>query len=639
MNSNIRTNEYLALAYRLFLAYLFYFVARILFGIFNWELLKLDSVTELLRLCYYGLAFDTTAILYTNALFILLSILPFTINTQKSYQKALTIIYFACNLFAMVFNYADLIYYKFTLSRSASNLFESLEHETNKVQLFSGFLVRYWYVFVLYFVMAFLWIYFYKQVKVKEKEYASKVYYFITSIIGVCVITVLAVGGIRGDFKKSTRPLNLVDANKHVVNFSHGDVVLNTPFCIIRTINKNSFQVPNYMTLKEAERLSVPIKQYTKNPTTHPNVVVFILESFGREYMGAFNKEQKIKDFVSYSPFLDSLAQQSLIFPNAFANGYKSIHGMSSVLSGIPSFKDAFTSSPYPNQKIESLVSTLKSEGYDTSFFHGAPNGSMGFLGYGNILGFDHYYGKTEYNNDQDFDGVWGIWDEPFLQFMNKTLSSKKQPFMSTVFTVSSHEPFQVPEKYKGKFPKGHVDMHQVVGYTDYALKKFFEAAQKEPWFKNTIFIFTADHTNQSYYAKYQNGINRSAVPLMIYRPNSDLKGVDYRWAQQIDIYPTVLDMIGYHQPFRSWGVSLFGDERQAPFVVNYMDNTYRYASGNYICVFDGTKALGFYAKEDTELKHNLISHKTPEMEKLEQECKAFLQDYFYRIVHKKLSL
>ena len=171
------------------------------------------------------------------------------------------------------------------------------------------------------------------------------------------------------------------------------------------------------------------MKNYN-NPKTKPNVVVFIVESFGREYIGAFNKNAKIPNYKSHAPFLDSLSQHSLIFTNAYANGRQSIHGMSSVLAGIPSFKDAFTSSPYPKQKIESLVSTLQSEGYDTSFFHGAPNGSMGFLGFGNILGYNHYYGKTEYNNDEDFDGVWGIWDEPFFQFFSKTLTTKKQPFM-----------------------------------------------------------------------------------------------------------------------------------------------------------------------------------------------------------------
>ena len=163
--------------------------------------------------------------------------------------------------------------------------------------------------------------------------------------------------------------------------------------------------------------------------------------------MGAFNQNSNIPNYVSYTPFLDSLASKSLVFDNAFANGRKSIHGMSSVLAGIPSFKDAFTSSPYANQKIESVVSVLNLEGYDTSFFHGAPNGSMGFLGFSNILGFDHYYGKTEFGNDALFDGFWGIWDLPFFQFTKETIDTKKTPFFSTIFTVTSHEPYIIPDE------------------------------------------------------------------------------------------------------------------------------------------------------------------------------------------------
>ena len=122
MIRNFRKNEYLALAYRLFLAYFFYFVTRVLFAVFNWDLLKIDSIGELLKLCFHGIAFDTTAILYINALFILFSILPLFVNTRKGYQKFLMILYFACNLVAISFNFVDFIYYKFTFSRSAVNI-------------------------------------------------------------------------------------------------------------------------------------------------------------------------------------------------------------------------------------------------------------------------------------------------------------------------------------------------------------------------------------------------------------------------------------------------------------------------------------------------------------------------------------
>jgi phosphoglycerol transferase MdoB-like AlkP superfamily enzyme len=382
-----------------------------------------------------------------------------------------------------------------------------------------------------------------------------------------------------------------------------------------------------------------PIKLYNNNAPSTPNVVVFILESYGREYCGAFNKDMNIKDYKSHSPFIDSLAQHSLIFTNAYANGRQSIHGMSSIIAGIPTYKDAFTSSPYPKQKIESLVSTLENKGYSTSFFHGAANGSMGFLGFSTILGIDNYYGRTEYNNDDDFDGYWGIWDEPFLQFMKTTLDKEKTPFFSTVFTVSSHEPYIIPEKYKNKFKEGDIVMHKCVEYTDYALRRFFDEAKKSSWYENTIFVLVADHGNQVFYTDYYKPVNRFAVPILIYQPNSEYVGVNNELAQQIDIYPTILDMIGYNQPFRSWGRSLVDKKHETqPFVVNSMGNIHHYMKGNYICTFDGKKVIGFYSINDKGLEHNLIKNRNAEMDELELESKAFYQDYMNRVIDKKLT-
>lgn len=633
-----RIQEVLILFYRLFLAFLMYFIARILFYFYNADLVHVNSIGEFLKLSYYGLTFDRTAILYVNILFILLSVLPLVINPTRGYQKVVFYVYFVCNLIAYATNFIDFIYYRFIFSRTTIAVFDSLEHETNKATLFSKFLVSYWHVFVLFFICAAIWIYLYKKVDFSSiKVLPNKSYWLATLIVFVCT-GVGFVAGVRGDLKKTTRPLNIVDANRHVSKPEHADLVLNTPFAIIRTFGKTSFVKKEYMSAEAVKSYVSSEKYYQNNSPSTPNIVIFITESFSREYIGAFNQEGDIPNFVSYTPFIDSLAQHSLIFPNAFANGYKSIHGVSSVIAGIPSFKDAFTSSPYPKQDIESLVSTLQSKGYDTSFFHGAPNGSMGFLGFGNILGYDHYYGKTEYNNDADFDGTWGIWDEPFFQYMREVLNSKNEPFFSTLFTVSSHEPFNIPHEYEGKFAEGTLQIHKTIGYTDYAFKRFFEEAKKEPWFENTLFVITADHTNQIAYEEYRKTVNKTAVPILFYKGDGSLKGVNRDLAQQIDIYPTILDLIGYDKPFRSWGRSLVGDTDIVPFVINYGANEYTFQRGNYICRFNGNEASGFYAISDKGLENNLINQKNTEMEELEKACKAFLQDYFERIIDRKLK-
>lgn len=640
MRQHLRLNEYKVLFYRLSLAYLFYFFARILFYIYNFRLLQVDSISDFISLCYYGLAFDTTAILYANLLFIVCSVFPIFKNTNRGYQKFLFYLYFSMNLLAYATNFIDFIYYKFTFARTTIVVWNVMKHETNLLPLFISFIFDYWHVWVLFLLFSALWIYLYKKVTVLAFHPTKKVVYFGFSILGFLFVILMTIGGIRGgDFKKSTRPINILDASRHVKNIVHSDIVLNTPFAIIRTLFSNSFIKTDYKDVNPQviNSLVQPIKTYHNNPETKPNVVVFILESYGREYIGALNKSAKIPNYKSHAPFLDSLSQHSMIFTNAYANGRQSIHGMSSVLAGIPAFKDAFTSSPYPKQKIESLVSTLKSEGYSTSFFHGAANGSMGFLGFANILGIDNYYGRTEFNDDSQFDGFWGIWDEPFLQFMKNTLNKKKTPFFASVFTISSHEPYIIPEKYKNKFHEGGVPIHKCAEYTDYSLKSFFNEAKKEPWFSNTIFVFVADHCNQIYYDEFQKPINRFAVPIIIYKPNSKLVGVNTDLAQQIDIYPTILDMIGYKKPFRSWGRSLFDSKTTTPFVINSTGTIYQFSKGNYICTFDGNQAIGFYDKNDKGLKSNLIAHRNLEMNAIELNCKAFIQDYMDRVVDKNL--
>ena len=640
--SFFRLNEYKVMLFRLLLVYFFYFIARSLFVFYNFSVLDISSLSEFFSLCYHGLIFDTAAIFYLNALFVLLSMFPLGINSSLFYQKVLFYVYFIFNLIGYATNFIDFGYYKFIYNRTTISEWAVVKNEEHIMKMFLRFAISYWHIFILFIVLSFFWIYLYNKIKLKPKPYKKHIAFYVsTSIASLLLMVTFMVAGIRGgDLKKSTRPINLVDANRYVKKIQHADVILNTPFAIIRTFGKNNFKKLNYNISKaEIDALVQPIKSYLPKTNSKPNVVLFITESYGREYMGAFNTHKNIPNYQSFTPFLDSLANHSLIFSNAFTNGRKSIHGMSSVLAGIPSFVDAYTSSPYAKQPVESLVSTLNTMGYDTSFFHGAPNGSMGFLGFSNILEFDHYYGKTEFNDDTQFDGSWGIWDEPFFKFMKTTLDEKHSPFFATIFTVSSHEPYVIPDKYKEKFPEEHIPMHKCVRYTDFAFQQFFEAAKKEPWFENTIFVITADHCNQVFYDEYRKDINRYAVPIMFYDPKGKYVGENTDLAQQIDIYPTILQMIGYDKPFRSWGRSLVDDTAQtAPFVLNHDGVYYRYSKGNYICIFDGEKALGFYDKDDLSLSKNLINDKNQEMTLIEKNCKALIKDYFDRIIDKKLK-
>lgn len=642
MEDKFRLSEYKVLIYRMFLGYLFYFIARVLFFAYNTHLLAVDNLSTLLKLCYFGMAFDTTALLYVNSLFILLSILPLTINTRPGYQKGITILYFVSNFLAYATNFVDIIYYRFSQVRSTKAVLDVLSDETNKKALLEHFTWAYWYILAIFILCCLCWVWLYYRVKAKPRPVKHLQPYFITSVVSLLVAVALVIGGIRGDFAHSTRPINMVDAYKHVTVPNQGDVVLNTPFAIIRTISSNNFKIQHWTTTNYINANIKPIKQYNSKPAAKPNVVIIILESMAKEYWGSMNRGANIPGFVSYTPFLDSLSDNSLIFTNAYANGRQSIHAMSSVLAGIPSFQTAFTSSPFAKQKIESIVSVCNSMGYQTSFFHGAANGSMGFQGFGSILGFKNYYGRTEYNDDRDFDGIWGIWDEHFFQFMGKTLSTQKQPFMATLFSLSSHDPYQLPEKYKARFKGGPLAIDKCVQYSDNAVREFFNYAKTQPWFANTIFVITADHTSQTYYPEYSKGVNRFAVPILFYSANTAyaLKGTRTDLASQMDIYPSVADLIGYNKPFRSWGRSLINPaSAELPRVINSTGNIYQLMQGNYIYLFDGKNITGIYAVTDKGLEKNLMTNNpNPEMNTGISDCKAFIQDYADRIVNKKLN-
>ena len=638
----MRVREYLVFLYRIFLVYFFYAIARGLFIYFNHDVMGDYSAIDLF---YYGLAFDNCAIMYINLLFILLSLLPLWVNTHPKFQKVVFWSYFIPNTIAYTTNFIDMVYYPFSKSRLTSASFAVIEHEQNKTTLFFTFLVAYWYMFVGFILLIALWVFLYKLVKIKPVKVERKVPYYVWSAVcflGLGTLIMMAIRG--GGFTSDTRPINMLDASRHVNITAQADAILNTPFCLIRSMGKNK-GFKEYHLVDEAyiEGNIKPIKQYSREVVQKPNVVLFILESFGKEYWGCMNTKTHIPNFESYTPFLDSLAQHSFVLDNAYCTGRQSIHGISSMLAGIPSFQVAYTSSPYVKQPTQSLVSIAKEMGYDTSFFHSAPNGSMGFLGFSNILGFDHYYGKTEYNNDADDDGHWGIWDEPFFQYMCRTYSEKKQPFFGTIFTLSSHHPFQIPKKYEGKFPVGHLEIHKCIGYTDYALKQFFECAKKQPWFENTIFAFVNDHPNQIYYDLYKEPITGMGAAIMFYSANPNLvpTKVSSEIAQQIDIYPSLVDLMGYHKPFRSWGRSLFSnvaDETPRAFISNAV--MYQMMQGNYIYIIDeNAKVNGIYKKEDGALKDNLLGKvDNAEIQKGIKDLKAFMQDYMDRIINHKLG-
>nr|WP_294897144.1 LTA synthase family protein [uncultured Pedobacter sp.] len=589
-----------------------------------------------------GLKFDLSAILYINILFILSQVIPFKIVYNPVYQKVFSWVFFITNAIGLATNMGDIVYYPFTLKRTTFSAFAQFSNEENLGKLFFKFIfVDYWYITLIFVAMLFFMVWSYKKVKLVEPKIKSKLIYHGSSLAMMLLLAWFCIAGMRGGFRHSTRPITLSNAGEFVQDPAEINIVINTPFSVIRTIHTKPLKKHNYFPQAELDSIYNPIKKPdTSEPFIKKNIVVLVLESFSREYLGGLNKDLDKGSYKGYTPFLDSLKSVSLSFNNAYANGRKSIEGLPSVIASIPGINEPFVLGYYSGNKINSLGGLLAKEGYNTSFFHGAANGSMGFSSFINLAGIKNYYGRTEYNNDADYDGIWGIWDEPFLQYWAKKMNTFKQPFFSNVFTVSSHHPFKLPEKYQGKFPKGTLPVHQNIGYTDMSLRKFFQTASTMPWYKNTLFIITADHSSLAWHNEYKTSVGAFAVPIIIFDPSGKLKGQIEQPVQQIDIFPTVMNYLHYNKPYFAFGNDMLKQDRDH-FVINTIDDDYQIIMGDFVMLAnnDGKPVKLFNYRKDILLKDNLLAKNPSQVNTMEKHLKAFIQQYNAHMIDNALTV
>ena len=633
-------NIFVVLIYRILLIMILFSLFRIGFYLFNHKMFPGVTPGQFLTMMKGGLTFDISAVVYVNMLFILLSIIPLEVRYKDVYQEILKYIFYITNGIAMAMNGMDFVYYRFVDKRATADVFKTFEHETNNIKLFFRFLWDYWPATIFTFLAWFLMVYFYKKVKVEKPSYVNKIGYYSVNILMIPLVIALVIGAARGGYKHSTRPITISNAARYVETPRDVAIVLNTPFSILRTIGKKALVRYKFYEDKKLNELYSPLHVPPKlKPFTNENVVIIILESFAREYIGSLNPTLEGGTYKGYTPFIDSLVNVSMTFDVSIANGKKSIDAMPSVLASVPSLETPYTISHYANNQINGLAELLKKKGYYSAYFHGAPNGSMGFDSFTRMAGFDDYIGLNQYPNKADFDGIWGVWDEPFFKFFGEKLNTFKQPFLASIFSVSSHHPFKVPEKYAGKFKKGPAPILEVVGYTDYALREFFNQISKMDWFKNTLFVITADHTNESVHKEFQNNFGAYCVPIIFYKPGSDLTGYKHRIAQQIDIMPTVLSYLNYDEEYIAFGNNLLDDSYES-FAFNTNGDTYNLYMKDHILEMIDNKSVGLYNyKEDLFLENSLIG-KEPELEKqMEEKLKAIIQTYNSRLIDNNMVI
>lgn len=634
----------MALALQLALCMLMFSVCRVAFYLFNASFFPDMTFANFLRLEAGGIRFDLSAVLYLNALYILLMILPFNFRFNFYYRQVLKYLFLIINAFALATNIADFIYYRFTLRRTTADVFQQFENEQHMGTLWLRFLVDYWYALLFWIFLVVVMVFLYNRIKFNGPQLKNKISYYLSGGVALLVIAGLVVIGMRGGIRESTRPITLSNAGEYVKDPKEISIVLNTPFAVMRTLGKTKVQAVNYFSQHHLDSIYTPVHVPSDTAAfKQHNVVVIILESFSKEFIGALNQQKENGTYKGYTPFLDSLIRHSRTFEYSFANGRKSIDGLPSVVSSIPAIGVPYFLSPYSGNTINSLASLLKTKGYHSSFFHGAPNGSMGFQAFMNVAGFENYYGMTEYdesrNDNDDFDGVWGVWDEKFLQFYGEKLNDFPQPFVSSFFSVSSHHPFKVPEEYEGVFKGGSLPIQKCIQYTDHSLKKFFHQVSAMPWFKNTLFVITADHTSSDiYFDESRTAWGYYSVPVIFYHPDNSLAGRSPEIAQQIDIMPSVLGHLHFDKPYVAFGRDIFRESTE-PFAFNY-NEVYQLIKGEYILQFDGTKAIALYNyRKDPLLRTNLKGDKQEVLRSMEDFIKAVIQQYNNRMIEDKLSV
>ena len=548
-----------------------YFASRLFFLYWNLPTFAQVPRGDIVWSFIYGLRFDLAAIFITNIPVLLLWILPGNLQRHRWFRALEFSLFMLLNMVALGMNFADAEFVKFIGKRSSYDLLmisgDVQRHSLSILWTYRHFLVG---LTVLAVVLFF-------SVPRFKAENPNRNESWLGWLGWRIVLVAIAAIGIRGGFQfKPLHPMHAYFTTKHQI----GLLTLNTPFNFIKSKPRMGIERIRYFQddaeairiANEATALSRPPLGVAKNW----NVVFILLESFASEYTGAANNGQ------GYTPFFDELAKQAYYFKYNFANSHRSIEGLPAALCGLPGIMlEPIITSDFSNNRFDCLPKILSEKGYRTYFLHGAHNGSMHFDTFSKIAGFEKFVGLNEYpkNNPEDLDPYWGVLDEPMLQYAIKTLDESPKPAFVGVFTLSSHHPYYIPEKYKNKFPKGTLEIHESIGYTDHSLRQFFEVARTKDWYNNTVFVLTADHTQKSDRPEYADLLGGARVPLLIFVPGlkQPVPFSPERVTQHADIVPSVLDLLGVNKEDRLLtGHSVF-DQKNDGFVYNYTSASYWY--------------------------------------------------------------
>ncbi len=602
---------------RLGISILMLYITRLLFLAFNSGAFPQLSGWDYL----VALWFDMITVGLFFLPYYVLFLIPVNIHHAKLHRIFFKLLFHLTNALLIALNLLDVEYFRYTSKRSTYDLFSTVSTGNDVNQLWTTFLRDFWFLLLFFIVLIVLSEYLYRKTEKYLQKHTVKPSMGINIGTFVLLVPLLFIMG-RGGF--ALKPTGIIEASMYT-SPENTAFIVNTPFTIVKTIDQAALEPVHFLADDECDKIFSPIQQSVPQHLLpdSTNVMIILLESFGVEFIGAYQNNE------GYTPFLDSLIGQSLYFEYGFANGKKSIEAVPAIMASLPTLMDApYINSPYGSNKIEALPNILKRYGYESGFYHGATNGSMSFDGFAAICGFDHYMGRHEYNNEKHSDMTWGILDEYFNPWTARMLSELKEPFFGSLFTLSSHHPYFIPEHMRTKVKHGPQKICASISYGDIALRAFFEEAKKQPWYDNTLFVVLADHSPATTTELYNQRTHMYRIPILFYHPKGYIKPEkSKRIFQQLDIMPTLLDLLNIRTSYYSYGTSYYQQTNGEAFT--YLEGTYYYFRDDFMTTFTGEQARNLYDfKVDQVLQEDSLKYFPKVVQRNENRIKAIIQRY-----------
>lgn len=653
------TNIYLFLLCKLLLAFAMLLLTQVVFYAANTRIFHVDGFGEWMGILWGNLVYGTATLGAMLLPYLAANLLPFNFRWNKIFRGMTELLLYLLPVsYLLIANCIDAAYYQFTYRRITGEIFRYLGIGGQMGSLVPHFIVDYWYATIGVIVSVAILVIVSRRITLQPRNRYRK--HGLNDLVGFLVGGLFAVLLLRiglGEQFVSREPAQYCQAKNSAM-------VTNSGYNLVNTFNGGTLREAPFMSKSKARALFDPefspnsvlrdhagnhaegwapyagryhrqtvdsLGTHTDTARTYNNVVVIILESFSQEYMGCYN--QGI--MPSYTPFLDSLARHCVVYQGR-ANGKKSIEGIPAIFSSMPTLMSfPLPMSDYTGNDLYALPSILHDNGFHTAFFHGSYNGVMSFDRVCAHLGFDEYYGKDEYMaepgaKESDYDGCWGIFDEPYLQYMVHKISTFKEPFFVGEFTLSSHHPYKMAPGHENDFAEGPHPLCRVVTYSDNALRKFFDAARQTDWYDHTLFVITADHSGQGLHREYNDYDGWYRIPMLFYMPHYEESApivadtnyysthyVSPRLMQQTDIMPTLLDYLGIETHTVCFGSSAFRNP----------NNGWQISYGNgyhQLVTQDGNVAV--LCKKHEEGNGNI------------EMLKAIVQQYNHRFIHNLLK-